>query len=228
MYSPEQFEKFSKDRINPLTLGKFKRSMMPKAMTPMVIEHNPLNSSTISVFDRLMMDKIIFLGEEIDDVIANIINAQLLFLDSEGDQEDKDKDPIWLYINSPGGDVYSGLAIYDMMKAIKTPVYTCVMGMAASMAFVLAIAGKKKHRYALAHSRLMMHQPLGGVPYSQATDINIYNTEMQELKEEMIGIMALHTGKDENTIRTDADRDFYLTTKRAIEYGAIDKVLAKF
>jgi ATP-dependent Clp protease, protease subunit len=220
----DNFSKFAKsNRINSIALDQYKRSIKPKGMTPMVIEQSQLNASTISVFDRLMMDKIIFLGEEIDDTIANIINAQLLFLESEENNEE----PIWLYINSPGGDCYSGLAIYDTMQMIKAPVYTCVMGLAASMAYVLSIAGEKKHRYALPHSRLMMHQPWGGPGAVQATDLEIYNVEMQELKTDLITIIAQHTKKDKETVRVDAERDMWFTAKRAQEYGAIDKILTK-
>lgn len=219
------FDKFAKsNRINPNVLDHYKRSIRPKNMTPMVIEQSQMNASTISVFDRLMMDKIIFLGEEIDDVIANIINAQLLFLENEENSDE----PIWLYLNSPGGDVYSGLAIYDTMQMIKSPVYTCVMGLAASMAYVLSVSGEKKHRYALPHSRLMMHQPLGGVPYSQATDIAIYNEEMQEVKSDIIEIISLHTKQPIEKVRLDCERDKWLRPKQALEYGAIDKILTKF
>lgn len=234
LYSNKQINNFSNfaksNNVNSLAFDQYKkslqsRSMMPKAMTPMVIENSQMNATAISVFDRLMMERIIFLGEEIDDFVANIINAQLLFLESE--EETKDE-PIWLYINSPGGECYSGLAIYDTMQLIKAPVYTCVMGLAASMAFVLSISGEKKHRYALPHSRLMMHQPLGGLPFSQATDMAIANEEMQELKTDLIDIIALHTKKDYDTVKNDCDRDKWFTSKRALEYGAIDKILTKF
>lgn len=222
---PSNFDKFAKShKINTNTLDHYKKSIMtPKSMTPMVIETSQMNASTISVFDRLMMDRIIFLGEEIDDVIANIINAQLLFLESDENSED----PIWLYINSPGGDVYSGLAIYDTMQMIKAPLYTCVMGLAASMAYILSVAGEKKHRYALPHSRLMMHQPLGGIPYSQATDIAIYNEEMQDVKSDLIDIISLHTKQTKEQVKIDCDRDRWFTAKKALDYGAIDKILTK-
>lgn len=228
----DNFSKFAKSKgINSMGLHQYQNAinlqkqsiLKPKNVTPMVIEQSQLNASTISVFDRLMMDKIIFLGEEIDDFVANIINAQLLFLESE----ETNDEPIWLYINSPGGDCYSGLAIYDMMQMIKTPVYTCVMGLAASMAYVLSISGEKKHRYALRHSRLMMHQPLGGVPYSQATDIHIYNQEMQDVKQDLIEIISLHTKQPVEKVTLDCDRDNWFNSKRALEYGAIDKILTK-
>lgn len=226
------FSTYSKSQgINPLALDKYskhlqKKSILkPMGMTPMVIEQSQLNASTISVFDRLMMDRIIFLGEEIDDFIANIINAQLLFLENE---EENGGEPIWLYLNSPGGDVYSGLAIYDTMQMVKAPVYTCVMGLAASMAFILSIAGEKKHRYALPHSRLMMHQPLQYGGGGQATDIEIANREMQDVKNDMLQIISKHTKQDIEKIKTDAERDFWMRSKAALEYGAIDKILTKF
>jgi ATP-dependent Clp protease protease subunit len=226
MFKPQGlFQKFAKDNgISAIALDSYKRWLQKKGMTPMVISETQLNSSTISVFDRLMMDRIIFLGEEIDDFIANIINAQLLFLEQEKVEDD---DSIWMYINSPGGDCYSGLAIYDTMQIIKPPVYTCVMGMAASMAFILAISGEKKHRYALKHSRLMLHQPWSNPPVSQATDLEIYNNEMQDLKNDMIDIISLHTGQTKEKIRQDAERDYWLRGQKAIDYGAIDKILTK-
>jgi len=229
MNSSKQFEKFARDfNVSSLNMHNYKNLIQKKAHTisPMVIEERQMNASTISVFDRLMMDKIIFLGDEIDDFVANIINAQLLYLDSEVENLD-DVDPIWLYINSPGGDCYSGLAIYDTCQIIKSPVYTTVIGLAASMAFILAISGEKKHRYALRHSRLMLHQPLGGVPYSQAADIEIYNKEMQEVKTDLIEIMAKHTGQSFEKIVEDCNRDYWMRGHKAVEYGAIDKILTK-
>jgi ATP-dependent Clp protease protease subunit len=219
------FDKFSKNLISSTTLLDFKNHRQlnrPKSFTPMIIEERQMNASTISVFDRLMMDRIIFLGEEIDDCVANIINAQLLYLDNENSE------PIWLYINSPGGEVYSGLAIYDTMQAIKTPVHTCVMGLAASMAFVLGVAGEKKHRFALKHSRLMQHQPLGGIGFSQATDIEIYNTEMQNIKNDLIGIISHHTKQDKDIVRQHCERDNWMTAAQAVEYNAIDKIITQF
>lgn len=220
------FDKFAKNRITSTTLHSFKKHRQktsPYGLTPMIIEERQLNASTISVFDRLMMDRIIFLGEEIDDFVANIINAQLLFLDNEDDTQ-----PIWLYINSPGGEVYSGLAIYDTMQAIKTPVYTCVMGLAASMAFVLSVAGEKKHRFALTHSRLMQHQPLGGISFSQASEIEIYNKEMQNLRTDIVKIIANHTKQSFEKVWQDCERDNWMTAQQAIDYGAIDKLITKF
>jgi len=222
------FEKFAKSKnINSNTLNDYKKSLMkPKNMTPMVIETSQMNASTISVFDRLMMDRIIFLGEEIDDITANIINAQLLFLDSE--EKEKDEEPIWLYINSPGGSVYDGLAIYDVMQAISSSVYTAVLGSACSMAAVLAMAGKKKHRYALKHSRIMIHQPWGGMHESQATDMDIANREMQELKLDLLKLITLHSGQTFEKVKQDCERDYWLKAQAAIDYGIIDKIMTKF
>lgn len=220
------FDKFAKNRITSTALSHYKQrqqKFLPSSLTPMVIEERQSNSSIISVFDRLMMDRIIFLGEEIDDFVANTINAQLLFLDNEDDSQ-----PIWLYINSPGGEVYSGLAIYDTMQAIKTPVYTCVMGLAASMAFVLGVAGEKKHRFALTHSRLMQHQPLGGISFSQASEIEIYNKEMQNLRTDLVKIISHHTKQEFDKVWSDCERDNWMTAAQAIEYGAIDKIITKF
>ena len=230
----KNFHKFARaNRVGATSLDKYTKyqdslfpgRVIPKGMSPMVIEERSLNISTISVFDRLMMDKIIFLGTEIDDYVANIINAQLLYLSNETEADDKE--PISMYINSPGGDVYSGLAVYDTMQAIDVPPTTCVMGVAASMAFILAIAGRKKHRYALKHSRLMCHQPWGGPGAVQATDLDIYNKEMQELKVDLLNLIAKHTGQDIAKVKEDCERDYWMTTDRAIDYGAIDKKMLK-
>lgn len=198
---------------------------IPGAFTPMVVEHNTANMQIVSVFDVLMRDRIIFLGEEIDDFVANTINAQLLFLDSCAD--DENPEPIWLYINSPGGSVYSGLAIYDTMQMIKSPVYTCVMGLAASMGFILSIAGEKGHRYSLPNSKLMLHQPLGGTGYGQATDINIYNEEMQNIKEDLYKIINKHTSMSLATIKKFGERDKWLRASEAVELGAVDEIKSK-
>jgi ATP-dependent Clp protease protease subunit len=187
-----------------------------KNFTPMIMEQTENNASIISVFDRLMQDRIIFLGEEIDDFIANTINAQLLYLANESNE------PIWLYINSPGGSVYSGLAIYDTIKMIDAPVYTCVMGLAASMAFILAISGDK--RYALKNSKLMLHQPLSGIDFAQATDIDIHNKELQSIKNDLIDIIVEHTGQSKIRVKKDCERDYWLKSDAAIKYGAIDEI----
>lgn len=187
----------------------------------MIIEESNENSSIISVFDRLMKDRIIFLGEGINDFIANTINAQLIYLTSISSE------PIWLYINSPGGDVYSGLAIYDTIRMIDAPVYTCVMGLAASMAYILAIAGEKGHRYALPNSKMMLHQPLSGIDFSQATDIDIHNKELQSIKKDLIHIIAENTGQSVSKVKKDCERDYWMKSDESIKYGSIDEIKIK-
>jgi len=194
---------------------------MIKSFTPMIIEESNENSSIISVFDRLMKDRIIFLGEGINDFIANTINAQLIYLTSISSE------PIWLYINSPGGDVYSGLAIYDTIRMIDAPVYTCVMGLAASMAYILAIAGEKGHRYALPNSKMMLHQPLSGIDFSQATDIDIHNKELQSIKKDLIHIIAENTGQSVSKVKKDCERDYWMKSDESIKYGSIDEIKIK-
>lgn len=193
----------------------------PKNFTPMIIEESEMNASIISVFDRLMQDRIIFLGEPIDDFIANTINAQLLFLDSINN------DPIKLYINSPGGDVYSGLAIYDIIQMIKSPVHTYVMGLAASMASILLMCGEKGHRYALPNSKVMIHQPLSGIDFSQATDIDIHNKEVQSIKKDLNDIIFKHSKQTIKTIKRDVERDYWMKAEEALKYGLIDEIKGK-
>jgi ATP-dependent Clp protease protease subunit len=185
---------------------------------PYIIEESTDNSSILDVFSRLMKDNIIYLGTVIDENVANVVNAQLLFLESQSD------DPIWMYINSPGGDVYSGLAIYDVMNLVKAPIYTVIAGMAASMAFILSTSGAKGHRYALKHSRLLLHQPSGG-SVGQATDIAINNKEIQIIKKELYEIVSLNTGQSFNKVKKDGERDYWMKTDDALKYGAIDKIL---
>ena len=193
----------------------------PKNFTPMIIEESEMNASIISVFDRLMQDRIIFLGEPIDDFIANTINAQLLFLDSDNN------DPIKLYINSPGGDVYSGLAIYDTIQMIKSPVHTYCMGLAASMASLLLMCGEKGHRYALPNSKVMIHQPLSGIDFSQATDIEIHNKELQSIKHDINNIIFKHSTQPLRKIKKDVERDFWMKAEDALAYGIIDEIKGK-
>lgn len=193
----------------------------PKNFTPMIIEESEMNASIISVFDRLMQDRIIFLGEPIDDFIANTINAQLLFLDSDNN------DPIKLYINSPGGDVYSGLAIYDTIQMINSPVHTYCMGLAASMASLLLMCGEKGHRYALPNSKVMIHQPLSGIDFSQATDIEIHNKELQSIKHDINDIIFKHSTQSLRKIKKDVERDFWMKAEDALAYGIIDEIKGK-
>lgn len=175
----------------------------------------------MDVFSRLMMDRIIFLGSQIDDYIANVIQAQLLYLDSA----DPGKD-ISIYINSPGGMVYAGLGIYDTMQYVSSDVSTICTGMAASMAAVLLVAGEKEKRFALKHSRVMIHQPLGGAQ-GQASDIEITAREIMKLKKELYDIISTHSGQPFEKVEANSDRDYWMTSAEAVEYGMIDKVLER-
>lgn len=190
-------------------------------MTRTVIEERPMNFREIDVFSRLMADRIIFLGMPIDDYVANIVQAQLLFLDSLDAKRD-----IQMYINSPGGSVYAGLGIYDTMQWINPDVATICTGLAASMAAVLQCAGTKGKRTALTHARIMIHQPLGGAQ-GQASDIEITAREIQKLKKELYDIIANHTGQTYDKVLADSDRDYWMTAQEAKEYGMIDDVLLK-
>ena len=191
------------------------------SMTPYIIEERQLNVAQLDVFSRLMMDRIIFLGTAINDSVANIIQAQLLFLEST----DKDKD-IQIYINSPGGSVYAGLGIYDTMQFINPNVATICTGIAASMAAVLLCAGEKGKRSGLTHSRVMIHQPLGGAQ-GQASDIEITAREIIKLKKELYEIIADHTGQKYDKVYSDSDRDYWMKAPEAKKYGMIDEVLKK-
>ncbi|HHT30320.1 MULTISPECIES: ATP-dependent Clp endopeptidase proteolytic subunit ClpP [Petrimonas] len=190
-------------------------------ISPTIIEERQLNVAQMDVFSRLMMDRIIFLGTQIDDYTANVIQAQLLYLDSA----DQGKD-ISIYINSPGGSVYAGYGIYDTMQFISSDVTTICTGMAASMAAVLLVAGTPKKRFALTHSRVMIHQPLGGVQ-GQASDIEITAREIAKVKQELNTIISKHTGKSIEEVSRDSDRDFWMSASEAKEYGMIDEVLIK-
>ncbi len=191
------------------------------SVTPYIIEERQMNMTQMDVFSRLMMDRIIFLGSGVDDYVANVIQAQLLFLESV----DANKD-ISIYINSPGGGVYAGLGIYDTMQFIKPEINTICTGMAASMGAVLMCAGQKGKRSALPHSRIMIHQPLGGAQ-GQASDIEITAREILKLKDELYEILAKHTGQPIEKIRKDSDRDYWMTAKEAKEYGMIDEILIR-
>lgn len=187
-------------------------------ISPSILEERQLNVTQMDVFSRLMMDRIIFLGTEVNDYTANVIQAQLLYLDSV----DSDKD-ISIYLNTPGGSVYAGLGIYDTMQFVKSRVATICTGMAASMGAVLLVAGEKGMRAALPHSRVMIHQPMGGIQ-GQASDIEITAKEILKLKDELYQIIADHSGQAMKKIRQDADRDYWMTAAEALEYGMIDKV----
>ena len=190
-------------------------------ISPTIIEERQLNVAQMDVFSRLMMDRIIFLGTQIDDYAANVIQAQLLYLDSVEPGKD-----ISIYLNSPGGSVYAGLGIYDTMQYITSDVSTICTGMAASMAAVLLVAGAKDKRFALKHSRVMIHQPLGGVQ-GQASDIEITAREILKLRKELYTIIADHSGNDFAKIELDSDRDYWMTAEEAKNYGMIDKVLER-
>jgi len=190
-----------------------------KGMTPYIIEERQLNVTPLDVFSRLMMDRIIFMGTAIDDYVANIIQAQLLFLESTDAKRD-----IQIYINSPGGMVYAGLGIYDTMQYINPDVATICTGMAASMAAVLLAAGTKGKRTALTHSRVMIHQPLGGAQ-GQASDIEITYREITKIKSELYKILSDHSGQKLSKIEKDADRDYWMIAEEAKKYGMIDEVL---
>ena len=196
-------------------------SAQAQYMNPYILEERQLNVTQLDVFSRLMMDRIIFLGTEVNDYTANVLQAQLLYLDAN----DPGKD-INVYINSPGGSVYAGLGIYDTMQFIQSDVATICTGMAASMAAVLLVAGKEGKRSALPHSRVMIHQPLGGVQ-GQASDIEIEAREIQKIKKELYTIIADHSHTDFDKVWADSDRNYWMTAEEAKEYGMIDQVLAK-
>ncbi|MBO4454179.1 MAG: ATP-dependent Clp endopeptidase proteolytic subunit ClpP [Paludibacteraceae bacterium] len=190
-------------------------------ISPTILEERQLNVTQMDVFSRLMMDRVIFLGTEVNDYTANVIQAQLLYLDSVDSERD-----IHLYLNTPGGSVYAGLGIYDTMQFVRAKVATICTGLAASMGAVLLVAGEKGMRASLPHSRVMIHQPLGGVQ-GQASDIEITAKEILKLKEELYQILSDHSGHSIDQIRQDADRDHWLTAQEALEYGMIDKVYTK-
>ena len=195
--------------------------MTDSYISPSILEERQLNVTQMDVFSRLMMDRIIFLGTEVNDYTANVIQAQLLYLDSA----DSDRD-ISIYLNTPGGSVYAGLGIYDTMQFVKSRVSTMCTGMAASMGAVLLVAGEAGMRYALPHSRVMIHQPMGGIQ-GQASDIEITAKEILKLKDELYQIIANHSNQNVDKIRQDADRDFWMTANEALDYGMIDKVYYK-
>jgi ATP-dependent Clp protease protease subunit len=219
----KEFEKFAtKDQgISSTYYNKIISSMYPVGLTPNIIEERQMNIAIFDVFSRLMMDRIIFLGTGINDQVANIIQAQLLFLESTDSSKD-----IQIYINSPGGGVYAGLGIYDTMQLIKPNVATICTGMAASMGAVLLCAGEKGKRSGLTHSRVMIHQPVGGA-HGQASDIEITAKEILSLKEELYNIISKHTGQDYKKVYADSDRDYWMKSEKALEYGMIDEILTK-
>jgi ATP-dependent Clp protease protease subunit len=216
-----EFQKYAVKHagINSMTLHRYTSVFNNEYITPNIIEERQLNAVSMDVFSRLMMDRIIFLGVPIYEDVANIIQAQLLFLESVDSKKD-----IQIYINSPGGAVYAGLGIYDAMQYIGADVATICTGMAASMSAVLLCAGAPKKRSALKHARIMIHQPMGGAS-GQASDIEIEAREIQKVKKELYEIIALHTNQDYEKVWQDSDRDYWMTSHEAIEYGMIDEIL---
>ena len=216
----KDFEKFAQDRrISSTTLGRY-TSIYGGYINPTILEERKMNITQMDVFSRLMQDRIIFLGTEIDSDVANIITAQLLWLNSISDEE------ITLMINSPGGVCYDGLAIYDTMKSLSSTVATQCVGMAASMGAVLLSAGEKGHRLALPHSRVMIHQPIGGAR-GQATDILIEAEQIQILKNELCGLLAENSGQPLDKVLADCERDHWMIAQEAKEYGLIDEIITK-
>lgn len=206
--------------ISSINLDRFE-SATNNYISPTIIEERQLNIATMDVFSRLMMDRIIFLGVPIDDYVANIIQAQLLFLESTDPRKD-----IQIYLNTPGGSVYAGLGIYDTMQYIRPDVATICTGMAASMGAVLLCSGEKGKRTALPHSRILIHQPMGGAQ-GQASDIEITAREIQKLKKELYEIISKHSGQTYKRIWKDSDRDYWMTSQEAKDYGMIDEVLKR-
>jgi ATP-dependent Clp protease protease subunit len=222
MNYPDEFQKYAIRHmgISSMTLQRY-TSIWGNYISPTIIEERQLNIATMDVFSRLMMDRIIFLGVPIDDYVANIIEAQLLFLDSTDPTKD-----ISMYFNTPGGSVHSGLGIYDTMQYISSEISTICTGMAASMGAILLTAGQKGKRSALKHSRIMIHQPMGGVE-GTASDIEITTREILKLKQELYMILSTHSGNPIEKIEKDADRDHWMTASEALEYGMIDDILDK-
>jgi ATP-dependent Clp protease protease subunit len=220
MSNSEDFRKFARSRmgLSSLTLSRY-TSVWANYISPTIIEERQLNIASMDVFSRLMMDRIIFLGLPIDDYVANIIQAQLLYLDST----DPGKD-IQIYFNTPGGSVYAGLGIYDTMQYISADIATICTGMAASMGAILLTAGTKGKRSALKHSRIMIHQPMGGAE-GHASDIEITAREIVKLKKELYEIIALHSGNTYEKVEKDSDRDYWMTSEEAKDYGMIDEIL---
>jgi len=212
-----EFKKFA---IKDQGISSMYYDKIVSSVTPYIIEERQLNVAQMDVFSRLMMDRIIFLGTGIDDHVANIIQAQLLFLSSVDSSKD-----ISIYMNTPGGSVYAGLGIYDTMQFIKPDVATICTGMAASMGAVLMTAGAKGKRSALPHSRIMIHQPLGGAQ-GQASDIEITAREILKLKDELYTIISKHSGQSFEKVAQDSDRDYWMKAEEALKYGMIDEVLS--
>ena len=220
--SSKEFRKYATRHhgISSLTLERYS-SVYGNYISPTIIEERQMNIAQMDVFSRLMMDRIIFLGVPIDDYVANIIQAQLLFLESADSARD-----IQIYLNTPGGSVYAGLGIYDTMQYIKPNIATICTGIAASMGAVILCAGEKGKRTALTHSRVLIHQPMGGAE-GPASDIEITAREIQKLKKELYEIISKHSGQTYKKVWKDSDRDYWMTAKEAKDYGMIDEVLLR-
>lgn len=222
MENHNEFKKYAVKHsgISSLTMDRY-TSIYSNYISPTIIEERQLNVASMDVFSRLMMDRIIFLGVPIDDTVANIIQAQLLFLESTDPTKD-----IQIYFNSPGGSVHAGLGIYDTMQYISADIATICTGMAASMGAVLLTAGAKGKRSALKHSRIMIHQPMGGAS-GQASDIEITAREIMKIKAELYAIIAEHSGQSIKQVEKDSDRDHWMTSEEAVKYGMIDEILVR-
>ena len=223
MFPPDEFQKYAvKHRgISSNTFNSYVNAGISSSLTPYILEERQLNVQAMDVFSRLMMDRIIFLGTGINDQVANIIQAQLLFLESVDAKKD-----IQIYMNSPGGSVYAGLGIYDTMQYINPDVATICTGMAASMGAVLLCAGTKGKRSALKHARVMIHQPMGGAE-GQASDMEITVREIKKLKKELYDIIADHSGQSYEQVEKDSDRDHWMIAEEAKAYGMIDELLVR-
>ena len=218
----KEFLSFTKSRgMTSAFVENYMSQIQSSYVSPTIIEERPMNIASMDVFSRLMMDRIIFLGSGIDDYVANVIVAQLLFLESTDPTRD-----VQIYVNSPGGSVYAGLGIYDTMQYINADVATICCGMAASMGAVLLCAGEAGKRSALGHSRVMIHQPLGGAQ-GQASDIEITYQEIHKLKKELYDIISNHSGQAYKKVEKDSDRDYLMTSDEAKEYGMVDEVLGR-
>ena len=216
-----EFQKYATKHLGMNSLALEQYMAQNSYISPSILEERQLNVTQMDVFSRLMMERIIFLGTPIDDYVANVIQAQLLFLDTS----DPGKD-ISIYLNSPGGSVHAGLGIYDTMQYIGSDVATICTGMAASMAAVLLVAGEKGKRSALKHSRVMIHQPMGGMQ-GQASDMEINYKQIMLLRDELYQIISDHSGQSFEKIMKDSDRDYWMTSAEALEYGMIDQVLQR-
>ncbi len=218
----KEFEKFAKSNgVSSTTLDKYKKTVA--SLTPAIVEESTQNLAIMDVFSRMMKDRVIFLGTEIDEYVANCISAQLLFLNTNFTDDDTD---IKMYINSPGGSVYDGNSILDVMDILNHDVATVCTGMAASMAAVILSNGTRGKRFALKRSRVMIHQPLGG-SYGQASDIEIAAVEMKRVKVELITTLSDNSGQLYSKVFADCDRDNWMSSNEALEYGLIDKILSK-